>query len=157
MDIKLFFEKAKEKTLTIWNKGIIQKTSRITYDVSANLLLFFIVIIGMVFLFAGGAGAGYFASLVKDEPVRSYESMQKDIYNYEETSKLYFADNKYIGDIRSDLHREEIELEEVSELVIQAVLATEDQLFYEHNGIVPKAIVRALYQEVTNSTAQTGG
>src|SRR5690625_6590696 len=111
----------------------------------------------MVLLFAGGVGAGYFASLVKDEPIRSYEDMRKDIYNYEETSKLYFANNKYIGDIRSDLHREEIELEDVSELVIQAVLATEDQLFYEHNGIVPKAIVRALYQEVANSDARTGG
>src|SRR5690625_2564672 len=83
--------------------------------------------------------------------------MQRDIYNYEETTKLYFADNKYIGDIRSDLHREEIELKDVSQNVLNAVLATEDQSFYEHNGIVPKAIVRALYQEVASSGAQTGG
>src|SRR5690625_376136 len=110
----------------------------------------------MVVLFAGGAGAGYFASLVKDEPLRRYEDMQRDIYNYEETSKLYFADNKYIGDIRSDLHREEIELKDVSQNVLNAVIATEDQLFYDHNGIVPKAIVRALYQEVSSSGAQTG-
>src|SRR5690625_347780 len=155
--MKPFLEKTKETILNIRQKGIIQKTSRITYDVSANLLLFFIVVISMVVLFAGGAGAGYFASLVKDEPLRSYEDMQRDIYNYEETSKLYFADNKYISDIRSDLHREEIELKDVSQNVLNAVIATEDQLFYEHNGIVPKAIVRALYQEVSSSGAQTGG
>ena len=47
--------------------------------------------------FAGGVGAGYFASLVKDEPVRSYEGMKKDIYNYEETSELYFANDVYLG------------------------------------------------------------
>src|SRR5699024_4551541 len=35
--------------------------------------------------------------------------------------------------------------------------ATEDELFYEHNGVVPKAIVRALYQEVSNSDTKTGG
>src|SRR5690625_1323012 len=157
MDFKQFFINLKDRIVEIWSKGTIQKTSRVTYDVFSNLLLFFIVIGAMVLFFAGGAGAGYFASLVKDEPIRSYEDMRKDIYNYEETSKLYFANNKYIGDIRSDLHREEIELEDVSELVIQAVLATEDQLFYEHNGIVPKAIVRALYQEVANSDARTGG
>src|SRR5690625_4386814 len=157
MGFKQFFKNTKNKIIEIWNKGTIQKTSRVTYDVFSNLLLFFIVIGAMVLLFAGGVGAGYFASLVKDEPIRSYEDMRKDIYNYEETSKLYFANDKYIGDIRSDLHREEIELEDVSDLVIQAVLATEDQSFYEHNGIVPKAIVRALYQEVASSGAQTGG
>src|SRR5690625_5069371 len=150
---KQFFKHIK----TYWQSGKLQRTFRISYDVSWHVLLFFIIISFIGLLFAGGVGAGYFASLVKDEPIRSYEEMRKDIYNYEETSKLYFAGNKYIGDIRSDLHREEIKLEDVSELVIQAVLATEDQLFYEHNGIVPKAIVRALYQEVTNSSAQTGG
>src|SRR5690625_2462331 len=157
MGFKQFFKNTKNKIIEIWKKGTIQKTSRVTYDVFSNLLLFFIVIGAMVLLFAEGVGADYYASLVKDEAICSYEDMRKDIYNYEETSKLYFANNKYIGDIRSDLHREEIELEDVSELVIQAVLATEDQLFYEHNGIVPKAIVRALYQEVANSDARTGG
>src|SRR5690625_2929177 len=97
MDFKQFFIHSKDKILKIWNKGTIQKTSRVTYDVFSNLLLFFIVIVAMILLFAGGAGAGYFASLVKDEPIRSYDDMRKDIYNYEETSKLYFANNKYIG------------------------------------------------------------
>src|SRR5699024_6207332 len=126
--------------------GQIQKTSRITYDVVWDIILFFIIIGTVTVVFAGGVGAGYFASLVKDEPIRDYEEMRKDIYNYEETSKLYFADEKYIGDIRADLHREEVKLDDISEALQQAVIATEDELFYEHNGVVPKAIVRALFQ-----------
>src|SRR5690625_2931269 len=157
MDVKYFFKNTMNHIKEFWNKGIAQKVSRVTYDVTANLLLFFTVIITMVIIFGGGVGAGYFASLVKDEPLRSYDDMRQDIYNYEETSKLYFADNIYIGDIRSDLHRDEIDLEDISDFVIQAVIATEDQQFYEHNGIVPKAIVRALYQEVANSDSRTGG
>ena len=108
-------------------------------------------------VFAGGVGAGYFASLVKDEPIQPYEEMKKEIYNYEETSRLYFADNIYIGDIRADLRREEVSLDEVSDLVKQAVIATEDELFHEHDGVVPKAILRALFQEVTNAEQKTGG
>src|SRR5690625_4831776 len=123
MDFKQFFQKAGSKIKQIWEKGIIQKISRISYDVMANLMLFFLVIGTMVVIFAGGVGAGYFASLVQDEPIRSYEDMRRDIYNYEETSRLYFADNKYIGDVRSDLHREEVDLEDVSDYVIQAVIA----------------------------------
>src|SRR5699024_11770860 len=87
----------------------------------------FFIIVGFIGLFFGiGIGAGYFAALVKDEPIRSYASMEKDIYNIEETSKLYFADEVYIGDVRSDLHREKVPLKEISPILIDAVIATEE-------------------------------
>ncbi|WP_042146423.1 transglycosylase domain-containing protein [Paucisalibacillus sp. EB02] len=157
MDFKEFFQKVGTKVKTIWSTGKVQRASRITYDVVWNVILFFIVI-GIIGMFFGvGVGFGYFASLVKDEPIRPYESMEKDIYNYEETSKLYFAGDIYFGDIQSDLHREETKLEDISPILIDAVIATEDEFFKEHNGVVPKAIVRALVQEFTNSDMKSGG
>ncbi|MEN2467051.1 transglycosylase domain-containing protein [Ornithinibacillus sp. JPR2-1] len=157
MDFKHFFQNVGTKVKTVWNTGKIQRVSRITYDVIWNVILFFIIL-GTIGMFLGaGIGFGYFASLVKDEPIRSYESMEKDIYDYEETSKLYFAGDIYIGDIQSDLHREETKLENISPTLIEAVLATEDEFFYEHNGVVPKAIIRALVQEFTNSNMKSGG
>src|SRR5690606_27370730 len=134
-----------------------RKSVRVTYGVVWNLFLIFIIITILGLGFAGGAGAGYFASLVKDEPVRSYESLQKDIYNYEENTELYFTNEVYLGKLRSDLHREEVALEDVSQYVIDAVIATEDQYFYKHDGVVPKSILRAIVQDVTNSPVQTGG
>lgn len=157
MKFKQFFTQIKDKFLHLSEKHNIERTFHITYDIIANIVLFFIVSGVLLGIFAGGVGAGYFASLVKDEPIRPYDEMKKDIYNYEETSKLYFANDIYIGDIRADLHREEVNLDEVSDLVKQAVIATEDELFYEHKGVVPKAIVRALFQEATNSDRKTGG
>lgn len=133
------------------------KKTRITLQVMWNLSLLFIILIILGISFAGGMGAGYFASLVKDEPVRSYESMKKDIYNYEETSELYFANEVYLGKLYTDLEREEIALKDVSPYLINAVIATEDKYFYEHKGVVPKSIMRALYQEVTNASVQSGG
>lgn len=133
------------------------KGAKITYQVVWNLLLIFFIVVILGGAFAGGVGAGYFASLVKDEPLRSYESMKKDIYNYEETSHLYFANEVYLGKLRADIEREEVKLEDVSDYVIKAIVATEDEYFYEHHGVVPKAILRALYQEVSNSSVQTGG
>lgn len=141
----------------MWKNGKIQRTSRVTYDVSWNIILFFIIIGVIGLFFAGGVGAGYFASLVKDEPVRSYESMKEDIYNYEETSTLYYAENKYFGDIRSEIMREEVKLEDVSDTLIHAVIATEDRNFNQHKGVVPKAILRAVVQEATNAAVKTGG
>ncbi|WP_057772087.1 transglycosylase domain-containing protein [Cytobacillus dafuensis] len=133
------------------------KGARISFQVAWNLILLFIVVVVLVGSFAGGVGAGYFASLVKDEKVRPYEKMKKDIYNYEETSDIYFADNVYLGKLRTDLEREEVKLDNVSQYLIDAVVATEDEYYYEHNGVVPKAIMRAVFQEVTNSSVQSGG
>ena len=133
------------------------KGARVTYDVTWNVVLLFIIILCLGGAFAVGIGAGYFASLVKNEPIRSYETMKKQIYNYEETSELYFANNVYLGKLPTDLEREEVKIKDVSPYLKNAVIATEDENFYDHEGIVPKAIFRALFQEVANSSTQSGG
>ncbi|MGD7044256.1 transglycosylase domain-containing protein [Jeotgalibacillus proteolyticus] len=156
-DRKLAF---KERMLSIKsafvNAGAAKKF-RISYQVLWNIFLLLIIFGVLGAAFAGGVGAGYFASLVKDEKVLSYESLQTDLYNYTETSDIYFANEVYLGKIRTDLEREQVVLEDVSPLLIDAVIATEDEYFMEHDGVVPKAIMRALFQEVTNSANQTGG
>ncbi|RAK21219.1 penicillin-binding protein [Anoxybacillus vitaminiphilus] len=142
------------------NNLSLQKTLRklrITYDVIWNLFLVFTIVLICGLFFGFGVGAGYFASLVKDMHIPSYEEMKKDIYNYEETTHIYFANNVYLGKFRSDIEREEIKLAQVSPYLIKAIIATEDEYFYEHKGVVPKAVIRALFQEATNSSVRTGG
>jgi penicillin-binding protein 1B len=130
---------------------------RITGGVVWNLALIFIVVFVVLGVFAVSVGAGYFASLVDDEPLRPEKEMRNMIFSYEETSEVYFANNVYIGKLRTDLERRETSLAKVSQHVINAVLATEDEYFREHNGIVPKAVIRGLLQDVSNSSTQTGG
>ncbi|SEO84431.1 penicillin-binding protein [Amphibacillus marinus] len=139
------------------NKGIIQKVSRISYDIVWNILLFFIIFGVVVGFFVSGLGAGYFAALVKDEPLRAEEEMVSAIHNYAETSEVYFANDVYLGEVSSDLHREETTLDHVSEYIIEGIIATEDEYFETHTGIVPKATIRAVFQELTGSAMQTGG
>ncbi|MDR7000533.1 transglycosylase domain-containing protein [Neobacillus niacini] len=154
--LKAWMESLKSSLNLITHKKTV-KSARITYSVVWNLLLLFLIVVILGGSFATGVGAGYFASLVKDEPVRSYSSLKKDIYNYAETSDLYFADNVYLGKLRSDLEREEVKLDQVSDYLVKAVISTEDEYFYQHHGVVPKAVFRALFQEVTNSAVQSGG
>ncbi|KXH87166.1 transglycosylase domain-containing protein [Sporosarcina sp. HYO08] len=133
------------------------KRMRITSGVFWNLFIV-MIIFGLTFtVFAASVGAGYFASLVEKEPLRTKKEMRDAIFNYEETSELYFADGVYIGKVNADLERKETKLENVSKYVIDAVLATEDEYFEEHNGIVPKAVFRGIFQDVSNSASQTGG
>lgn len=153
---EMFLEKIEPVKNALFNDRTA-KVFRISYGVVWNLILIFCIILVLLMAFGAGAGAGYFASLVNDEEPRPYESMRKDIYNYEEPSEVYFAGGEYLGTLRSDIIREEVSIDEISPHVIDAIIATEDQEFYEHNGVVPKAVLRALFQEFTNSQMQTGG
>ncbi|MCP3033126.1 penicillin-binding protein [Halobacillus sp. A1] len=141
----------------LWRTGKIQRSTRIGYDVVWNVILFFIIIGVVGLFFAGGVGAGYFASLVKDEPTRSQEDMEEEIYNYEETSQVYFSEEKLLGNVRTDLYRQGASLDDISDNLEEAVIATEDEYFNNHDGIVPKAVLRAMVQEATNSSTRTGG
>ena len=45
----------------------------------------------------------------------------------------------------------------VNSNVIKALTASEDSLFFQHNGILPKAVLRAIGQDIFNSMDATGG
>ena len=50
-----------------------------------------------------------------------------------------------------------IEYDEISPNLIKAVIAMEDNRFYSHYGIDIRAILRALYVNVTNLSYKQGG
>jgi len=50
-----------------------------------------------------------------------------------------------------------VPLDELPEVLVQAVLATEDRSFYDHGGVDPAGIARALYQDVRGTSARQGG
>jgi membrane peptidoglycan carboxypeptidase len=50
-----------------------------------------------------------------------------------------------------------IGLEEVPDIVVQAVLAMEDRDFYQHDGVNPAGIMRAMFQNVRSRSVQQGG
>lgn len=128
----------------------------IVYRVVKSLLLILIVIIAIGGAFVGGAGLGYFVSLV-DKEIPTVEKLSEEINEYSSTSSAYYADGTLISELRSDLSRTPIEYEDMSERVIQAIISVEDEYFYEHQGIVPKAIFRALLQDIVGASQSTGG
>ncbi|MGO1058802.1 transglycosylase domain-containing protein [Planococcus sp. FY231025] len=139
-------------TATKWYRRL-----NITTGVFWNLAVLLAIILVTGGVFAASVGAGYFASLVDEEKLRSPDEMRTEIYSYEETSEMFFDNEVYIGKVSTDLERKETSLDKVSKVAVDAVLATEDEYFNDHDGIVPKAIMRGLFQDVSNSDSQTGG
>lgn len=119
-----------------------------------GVLLLIVVVLGAL---AGGTVIGYFGSLVEDIPAPTQAQMQSEINDYDVKSTLYYADDIIISDVRSDLLRTPISVENVSPLIIQGVVATEDENFFIHEGIVPKSLIRAGIQELSGAPMVTGG
>ncbi|MEK4064446.1 MULTISPECIES: transglycosylase domain-containing protein [Paenibacillus] len=108
-------------------------------------------------LFAGGALAGYITSIVKDDPVRTEELIQQQVSLNAVTGFAYFRDGQPIGQLRTEEDRRLIEFNDIPQLVIDAVLAIEDNNFYAHKGVDFSSTLRAVKQKLLNESVQTGG
>ncbi len=117
--------------------------------------MFILGILGI--LFASGAVAGYVTSIVKEDPVRSEQFIQQQISQNSITGFAYFRDGSPIGQLRTEEDRRLIEYNNIPQLIIDAVLAIEDNNFYEHNGVDFKGTLRAVKQKLLNESVQTGG
>ena len=64
---------------------------------------------------------------------------------FDQTSFIYSEKGTLLKEIHGDINRIPIPAEKIPEHVQQAFVAIEDERFYSHHGIDPKAIMRALY------------
>ena len=69
--------------------------------------------------------------------------------------QIYTADGKLIGEV-GEQRRIPVKLENIPPKLIEAVLATEDSRFYDHHGLDPIGIARAVYVAVMNRGVSQG-
>ena len=151
----------REALLTFWNKPILKNIRfifNIAYSVLKNIFVIAILFLMLLGIFGGGIGLGYFASLTSNEEPLTQEQMSDAIGNLNLISSFHYSDGTKISDVNSDELRIVKPLSEISQYVIDGIISTEDSSFYEHNGIVPKALLRAILQEAVSSrSGATGG
>ncbi|RKD24946.1 hypothetical protein BEP19_03675 [Ammoniphilus oxalaticus] len=108
-------------------------------------------------MLGAGAAIGFVASLVKEQPALSYREIQDKIFSQAQTSFAYFNEGQQIGQLRTEEDRRLVSVFDVSPRLIQAIVATEDRLFYEHYGVNINGLFRAGYESIGGSSVQTGG
>jgi len=75
-----------------------------------------------------------------------------------ESTKIYDRTGEVLlFDFHKDIQREIIPLEEISHFVKNATVAIEDARFYEHKGILPSAILRAILVNIGAFGYEQGG
>ena len=143
-------KKVKTK-LTIWT--ILAK---ILLGIKATFnTLFILAFIGG--LLGTGVILGYAVSLFDQVSVPQTEDLVKQVNDISSISEIRYADGSMIGAIESDLLRTSVASDAISENLKQAIVATEDEHFAEHNGVVPKAVIRASLGNFIGLGSSSGG
>ncbi|QIA77203.1 penicillin-binding protein 1A [Rodentibacter caecimuris] len=96
-------------------------------------------------------GGGLYVHLKSELP--SVESLKT--VELQQPMQIYTADGKLIGEV-GEQRRIPVKLENVPQRLIEAFLATEDSRFYDHHGLDPVGITRALFVAISNGGASQG-
>ncbi|MDU8925550.1 transglycosylase domain-containing protein [Pasteurellaceae bacterium LIM206] len=96
------------------------------------------------------AGIGYFHIKSQLPDVNTLKTVE-----LQQPMQIYTADGKLIGEV-GEQRRIPIKLADVPKRLIDAVLATEDSRFYEHHGLDPVGIARAVWIAINNGGPSQG-
>ena len=108
-------------------------------------------------LFGAGVALGYGVALFDKAKVPQAEDLVKQVKNVSSISEIVYADGSVIASIESDLLRTSVSSEEISDNLKKAIIATEDEHFLEHKGVVPKAVIRATLGTFAGLGSSSGG
>ena len=81
--------------------------------------------------------------------------LELDVLN--ERSSMYASDGSLMTLLVDVENRSPVPLARIPRQVIEAVLAVEDEDFYEHNGVNPRGTLRALFENVSAGGIEQGG
>ncbi|WP_053363394.1 penicillin-binding protein 1A [Bacillus sp. FJAT-27251] len=111
--------------------------------------IFFSLILGTVLLIAG---AGAIIWIINDAP-KFDETLLKDPLS----SSIYASDGETIIAEVGREKREDIGIEQIPDVLRDAVIATEDSRFYEHKGIDVRRTMVAIFKVITSGSLESGG
>lgn len=83
------------------------------------------------------------------EDLPDYQSA--DAYLVPEPTTIYDSQNNVIAEYYLQ-NRRTVEIDEISPYVIKGTIDTEDKRFYQHNGVDPQGIMRALYVQFSGGS-----
>ncbi|MGX6991993.1 transglycosylase domain-containing protein, partial [Pseudolactococcus reticulitermitis] len=111
------------------------------FMVVRGLAIVFATIVSLGIIFGAATGTGYLVSLISDVKVPSSKVLTEKINTIHEASVMTYSNGQPISDISSDLIRTKVASDQIAKTVKDALIATEDENFEHHNGVVPKAFL----------------
>ena len=115
-------------------------------------LTFLLMILIMVGFAASGALIGGYVAIIRSIPDMGIVGIKPGAY----TSVIYDNDNNEMSKLHGNENREYVTLDQIPKNMQQAVIAIEDERFYEHDGVDIQGFARAVYSTATHQQLQGG-
>ena len=123
--------------------------------------VFSVVQLTVIVALAGGALAFTLAALAPSLSdiwgAKSTVSAEVDLSILEQTTTVFDASGQLIAELKGDIDREYVPLNQMAPEIVAAVLSVEDDRFYEHQGVNVAAITRAAVTNVSAGGVEQGG
>ncbi len=145
----------KKQEISVLNVPMFKKrTKERSFLVSALLTSVFIFALALIFAGVSGLGAlfGVANAYVDTTPVLDLAKIE----NLSESSFIYDCNGEYITTFSGLENRIYVPIDEIPTVIQQAFVATEDSRFYTHNGVDPKRIIGAFFNNLRTDTTQGG-
>ncbi len=120
--------------------------------IKKNILYFTIWAFTCIFFGLAASLSGIYLYLSPNLP--AIESLRE--VELQTPLRVYSIDNKLIGEF-GEKRRDPIAIGEAPQSLVDAILAAEDDAFYQHNGVDLKGLLRAVSQLMLSGEIQSGG
>lgn len=118
-----------------------------------SIFLTTLLVIFITSLFAvGGALIGGYVAIINSIPDLGVVGIKPGSY----TSYIYDDDGNEVSKLHGNENREYVTIDQIPKYMQDAVIAIEDERFYDHDGIDVKGIMRAAYSIMTDQQVQGG-
>lgn len=114
------------------------------------IFVFLLAIAIAILLFL--SGTFYLVSLAAELPRLEKEAIKPP----DQTTRIYAADGSLLADLHAEENRFLVKLKDVSPYMQKAIVAIEDERFYEHKGVDPVGILRSLYVDIKTGRPAQG-
>lgn len=130
-------------------KKRVKKERSKPFTMFLTALLMAAIMIG--FAVCGGM-VGAYVGIIKSIPELGIVSIKPGTY----TSIIYDSEGKELSKLHGGENREYVTIDQIPKNMQQAVIAIEDERFYDHNGVDIQGFARAVYSTVTGKQMQGG-
>ncbi|MCD6427855.1 MAG: PBP1A family penicillin-binding protein [Caldisericaceae bacterium] len=120
--------------------------------------VFLKILVGfLIFVLVAAIGVGIFAAIYIAQCGKDLPDISKLSYSPEQSSQIFDYKGNLITNVYAFENRVYVPLNEISDIAKKAVIAEEDERFYEHGALDYKGIMRALIQNIKHGKIVQGG
>ena len=132
--------------LIIWVSKLLEKKKKKKWF---RILINSFAILFLLAAIAGVGGVAWFLNYI----VENAPEFNEDVLTMTQTTKIYDSKGKEIAELGTE-KREIITYDQLNEALVDALVATEDARFFQHNGFdAPRFIAASVKQGLGNSNA----